>query len=150
MRARRLLKDERGAEALEFGLVFPVVALIIFGLIYGLLALAAHISLAHASARGVRYASLPLDPVAGIYPTVTQVSERVDESTPFFTAAACETTVVGEAKENAPVTLDVSCNFPNPLGAALSGLRSLFTSADDPSTYSNTLTISAHSQSRRE
>lgn len=150
MRARRLISDERGAEALEFGLVFPVVALIIFGLIYGLLALAAHISLAHAAARGVRYASLPTDPVAGIYPTVADVEQRVDDSTPFFTAAACETTVVGEAMENAPVTLDVSCGFPNPLGSALSALRDLFTSSDNPSAYSDDLTISAHSESRRE
>jgi Flp pilus assembly protein TadG len=143
-----MLRDERGAEALEFAIVFPVAALIIFGLIYGLLALSAHISLAHAAARGVRYASLPTDPVAGIYPTVADVEQRVDESTPFFTGAACETTVVGEAKENAPVTLDVSCDFPNPIGATLSALRSLFGGSGDA--YSDDLTISAHSESRRE
>ncbi|HYZ91199.1 MAG TPA: hypothetical protein VFA34_02255 [Actinomycetota bacterium] len=149
MRVRRLMRDERGGEALEFGLVFPVVALIIFALIYGLLSLAAHVSLAHAAARGVRYASLPIDPIAGTYPTIAEVEQRIDDSTPFFTGDACETAVVGESKENAPVALDVSCSFPNPIGATLSALRSLFGGSDE-STYSDNLTISAHAESRRE
>ncbi len=149
MRARMFLRDEKGAEALEFGIVFPLVALILFALIYGLLALAAHLSLAHAAAQGVRFASIPVDPVAGTYPSVAAVEERIDENTPFFDAAACETSVVGTAQENVPLSLDVSCSFPNPLGAVLSALRELFSSSEGQ-VYADDLTITAHTESRRE
>ena len=151
MRHRGVLaSDERGAETVEFALVFPVVAFLIFGLIYGLLAVAAHVSLAHATSRGVRYASIPIDPVAGIYPSTTQVEDFVDGHTPFFTADGCETMVVGEVRENAPVTLDVGCDFPNPAGGALDALRNVFSGSDDPDVYDDSLEMSAHAEARRE
>ena len=146
----RIATDERGAEALEFALVAPVALFLIFGLIYGLFAVAAHVSLAHATSRGVRYASIPIDPVTGIYPSSDQVEDFVLDHTPFFTAATCETVVVGDARENAPVTLDVDCNFPNPAGGALNGLRDVFTRSDGPDTYDSTLQMSAHAATRRE
>ncbi len=151
MRARiAVAGNDGGAETVEFALVFPVIAFLIFGLIYGLFAVAAHVSLAHATSRGVRYASIPIDPVTGIYPTSAQVEDFVDGHTPFFTAAGCVTTVVGENRENAPVTLDVGCDFPNPAGAALNGLRNIFTRSDDPPVYSDDLEMSAHAKARRE
>lgn len=113
------ISDERGAAALEFALVFPVVVFIVFALVYGLFAVAAHTSLAHAASRGVRYASLPIDPISGTYPSVADVEAYVDDQTPFFTAASCETSVVGDSTENAPVVLDVSCAFPNPAGKVI-------------------------------
>jgi Flp pilus assembly protein TadG len=115
----RRVNDEQGAATLEFALVFPVVAFLIFGLIYGLLAVAAHVSLAHAASRTVRYASLAIDPVAGVYPDVEQVEAYMDDQTPFFTASSCETTVTPDspnAVENEPVVLDLTCAFPNPAG----------------------------------
>jgi Flp pilus assembly protein TadG len=114
--AQRHLSDDKGAAMLEFALVFPVVAFLIFGLIYGLFAVAAHVSLAHAASKSVRYASIAVDPVSGIYPSTEQVEAYMDDNTPFFTASSCETTVVGESRENAPVTLDLDCTFPNPAG----------------------------------
>lgn len=146
--SHRLRSDEQGATALEFALVFPVLALIIFGLIYGLLAAAAHVSLAHAASRGVRYASLAIDPVAGVYPSSEQVETYVEERAPFFRADRCEASVSGEMRENAPVTLDVSCEFPNPMGGALTGLASFFGS--EGQIYPDTLSISAHAKARRE
>jgi Flp pilus assembly protein TadG len=149
MRAR-IARDERGAEIVEFALVFPVIAFLIFGLIYGLFAVAAHVSLAHATSRGVRYASIPIDPVTGIYPSTDQVEEFVLDHTPFFSAASCTTTVAGDGRENVPVTLDVDCGFPNPAGAALNALRDVFIGSDGPETYDGSLQISAHAQARRE
>ena len=149
MRAR-IVTDERGAEAVEFALVFPIVAFLIFGLIYGLLAVAAHVSLAHATSRAVRYASIPIDPVAGIYPSTDDVEEFVLDHTPFFSATSCVTTVIGDSRENAAVTLDVDCDFPNPAGGALNGLRDVFTRADGPETYDDNLQMSAHAEARRE
>jgi Flp pilus assembly protein TadG len=122
---------------LEFALVFPVVAFLIFGLIYGLFAVAAHVSLAHAASRSVRYATLALDPVAGIYPTTEQVETYMDTQTPFFTASSCETTVVGDALENAPVVLDLTCAFPNPAGRVVGMID-------------ENITMTAHATARRE
>ena len=144
----RLRSDERGATALEFALIFPVLALIIFGLIYGLLAAAAHVSLAHAASRGVRYASLAIDPVADVYPSTEQVEEYVEDRAPFFSADRCEASVAGEARANAPVTLDVSCEFPNPMGSALTGLAGFFGSEDQ--VYPDSLSMSARAEARRE
>lgn len=150
MRNRRLLQDESGAEALEFALLFPLVALLIFGLIYGLLAIAAHVSLAHAASRTVRYASIATDSVGDTYPDNDQVEARLVENTPFFSAQACETVVVGDERENAPIQLDVSCSFPNPIGAAVSGIRNVINGSDDGVRFATTFQMSAHAEARRE
>lgn len=150
MRIRETLSKEEGAEVLEFALVFPVAAFLIFGLIYGLVAVAAHVSLAHAVSRGARYASIPTDPVSNTYPTVDDVESHIDGHTPFFSASSCEIQVTGEARENAPVLLDAQCEFPNPLGAVLSGLQNLITRGDGPGESSNSLVMSARAESRRE
>jgi Flp pilus assembly pilin Flp len=150
VRTRRLLNDERGAEIAEFALVFPIVAFLIFGLIYSLLAIAAHVSLAHAASRSVRYASIATDSVVGTYPTNDDVEAHILDNTPFFSAEACETAVAGEERENAPIQLDVSCPFPNPIGAALSGMRNVLNGSDDGTSYASTLQMSAHAEARRE
>jgi Flp pilus assembly pilin Flp len=147
---RALVRDERGAEALEFALVFPVVAFLLFGLIYGGFAVAAQVSLAHAASRGVRFASIAVDPVADVYPSADAVASRVDAETPFFSASACQTTVGGDARENAPVTLNVVCDFPNPMGKALSALKNFFAGSDDPDSYTDKLRMSARAEGRRE
>lgn len=145
-----IAKDERGSEVVEFALVFPVVMFLVLGLIYGLFAVAAHVSLAHAASRGVRYASIPVDAASGVYRTTEEVEAFIDDNTPFFSAASCETTVIGDALENATVSLDVVCDFPNPAGKALSGLRDLLLNTDEPDRYADALAMSAHAEARRE
>jgi hypothetical protein len=93
---------------------------------------------------------LSVDPVAGLYPTTDQVAAKVDSNTPFFAADACVTTVAGEARENAPVTVDVACDFPNPLGSAISAIGEFFSGSDSPDAHPDEFTISAHAEARRE
>ncbi|MGH2769038.1 MAG: TadE/TadG family type IV pilus assembly protein [Actinomycetota bacterium] len=145
----RFLRDEDGAEIIEFALVAPLVLFLVFGLIYGLLTIAAQLSLAHAASVGVRYASIPTDPAVDAYPTPGAVATRVVDSTPFFGAGACATTVTGDSTPNAPVDLDVSCDFPNPLGRALNGLRGIFI-PDGASPYASDLSLSMSARGRRE
>jgi Flp pilus assembly protein TadG len=144
----RRLRSERGAAALEFALVFPVAAFLIFGLLYCLLGVAAQVSLVHAASRGVRYASIATDPLAGVYPSTSAVAAHIAADTPFFSASSCTTSVVGDSTENAPVTLDVVCDFPNPAGKALSAIADLIDSR--PTSYSDVLKMSAHAEARRE
>jgi Flp pilus assembly protein TadG len=113
---RRRLRSDEGSEALEFALVFPVAAFLLIALLYGLFAVSAHVSLAHATSRGARFASIPSDLPSGTYPTTSDIEAFIDDQTPFFSASSCATSVAGDAVENAPVVLDVTCDFPNPLG----------------------------------
>jgi Flp pilus assembly protein TadG len=144
----RRLRDETGAEAIEFALVAPIMLFLVIGLVYGLLAVAAHLSLGHATSRGLRYATIPTDPVSAVYPTGDEVAERVASQTPFFTADDCTTTVTGDERENAPVTLEVSCDFPNPLGGAVEGLRNAFFGggSDQP----DVIAMTTRAEGRRE
>ena len=73
-RLRRVGRDERGAEVLEFALVFPLFAFLVFALMFSLLAVGAWVSLTHGALQGVRYASIPTDLLNGTYPTNAQVA----------------------------------------------------------------------------
>lgn len=121
---RRLRRDDRGAEALEFALVFPVFAFLVLGLIFTLLAAASYVSLTHAALEGVRFASIPTDPLLGTYPTNAAVTARVQASSSFY-GPGCTTTTTGGAAENNPVSVSVSCSYFNPLGGILNGLGSV-------------------------
>jgi len=116
-RLRRVGRDERGAEVLEFALVFPLFAFLVFALMFSLLAVGAWVSLTHGALQGVRYASIPTDLLNGTYPTNAQVATRVSQSTPFFYSPACTTSTTGGVSENQPVSVAVTCSFFNPLGA---------------------------------
>ncbi len=142
------VRDETGAEALEFALVAPVALFIIFGVIYFLLAVAAQISLHHAVSQTTRYAAIPTDPVTTTYPEPEDVQAHLDDATPFFDAGSCTTSVDGDEYQNAPVTVEASCAFPNPLATAMNGLKGVF--SEDPGGFSETLSMSARGTGRRE
>lgn len=122
---RRLSRDERGSQVLEFALVFPVFAFLIFGLIFLLMAAGAYVSLTHGALEGVRFASIPTDPIAGTYPTNAAVATRVRAASPFFFGGGCTTTVTGATAENQPVSVSVTCQYFNPLGGVVNGLGSM-------------------------
>lgn len=144
----RVRRDETGAEAVEFAIAGPVALFLIAGVIYLVMAVAAQVSLHHGASVGVRYASIPTDPVATTYPSATEVEARLDDATWFFTADSCTTLVDGDEIQNAPVDLDVTCTFPNPLGAAMNGLQRTFT--DSTGGFSDTFDMSARAKARRE
>jgi hypothetical protein len=48
------------------------------------------------------------------------------------------------------VRLDVVCDFPNPLGRALSALAGLIDGKSATNSYSDVLKMSAHAEARRE
>lgn len=143
------LKTEDGAHIVEFALVAPVLFFLFFAVMYGVLAVTANVTLAHATSAGMRYATIPLDNIAPIYPSPDQVAARVFDSTPFFAQDNCVTSVAGAPAPNAVVSLNVSCPFANPLGPALDGLRVLF-GAGDAEPLGDSFQMSASATGRRE
>jgi Flp pilus assembly protein TadG len=149
-RFRRIRLDETGAEAVEFALVAPLVFILIFGLIYVLLGMAAQLSLTHAASVGIRFATIPSNPAVDLYPDSPTVKNKVMDSTPFFTPEDCTTAIADESgtpRPNLKVTLTVSCDFPNPAGAALSGLTTVL---GGDASYDSDLTLTADARGRRE
>lgn len=144
----RRLRDESGAETVEFAFVAPVLFLLVIGLVYALLAVAAQVSLGHAASRTLRYATIPTDPVSGVYRTEAEVATHLAAQTPFFSAADCTTTVTGEERENAPVVVATTCAFPNPLGGAVAGLRNAFFGGG--SGQPDEISMTARAEGRRE
>lgn len=140
----RLRREESGAEAVEFALIAPVLFLLVAGLIWLLLAFAAQLSLGYATNVGVRYAAIP---TSGSYPSAAQVMSKALDSTPFFGSSSC-TPVLTAGDVNKPVTFTLSCDFPNPAGAAVNALRGGFFGGG--SEIDETLEMSATAQSRKE
>lgn len=145
----RRLKAEGGAQTLEFALVAPVLLLMVLGCIYALLVVTAHVTLAHAASAAVRFASIPTDNIEPGYPTQDEVSERLFTSTPFFSRDGCTVALAGDRVPNAPVSLNVSCPFANPLGSVLSGLQAMFSNSREQP-YPDMFTVSATATGRRE
>jgi Flp pilus assembly pilin Flp len=148
-RFKRVRLDETGAETVEFALVAPLVLILIFGLIYGLLGMAAQLSLTHAASVGVRFATIPTNPATDTYPSSTAVKAKVMEHTPLFAPEDCTTDIPAVGTANQPLTLSVVCDFPNPAGGALNGLRNIFV-ADGSSPFETELTLTAIAKGRRE
>lgn len=144
-RLRRLRRDERGAEAVEFALISPILFFLVFGLVYLLLVFAAHLSLGYATNVGVRYAAIPTSGAA--YPTATQVLNKALDSTPFFSTSACTPTLVSGGT-NQPVTFTLNCDFPNPAGSAANALKSAFFGGG--AQIDSTVELSATARSRKE
>lgn len=145
---RARLKDDRGAEAVEFAFVGPIMFFLLFAVLYLLFMLAAQLSVARAATVGVRYAAIK-DQTLGAYPTAAQIQTNVLNTTALFKAGDCNGTMNPAAAPNAPITLNVTCQMSNPIGQGLAAFRSLlFGSSGDEG--SATLQLTADAQARRE
>lgn len=144
-RFTKLRKEERGAEAVEFALISPLLFFLVFGLIYLLLMFAAQLSLGYATNVAVRYAAIPVS--GTVYPTQSQVLAKAADVTPFFSTTSCSP-VLASGAINAPITLTLNCDFPNPAGGAANAMkRTFFGGGDD---IDSTVEMSATAQSRKE
>jgi Flp pilus assembly protein TadG len=154
-RLRQLRRADGGFELLEFAMVVPVFLFLVFAMIFTLMDAGAYIALTHGALQGVRYESIPTDPIAGTYPTNTAVANVVAASTPFFHNGQCSTTTSGGAAENQPVSVSVSCTYLNPLGSALGGLGALVArlagaSSSSSSATGSQVTLSVTATARSE
>jgi Flp pilus assembly protein TadG len=143
-----LRKDERGAEAVEFALVGPLLFFLLIGILYLLFVLAVQVSVARSASVGVRYAAIK-DKDLGHYPTAAEVTSKVLDKTALLASGSCTGSLdpINPAP-NGQLTLSVSCDMPNPLGRAFSGIRNaLFGGSVAPP---STLELTADARARRE
>jgi Flp pilus assembly protein TadG len=144
-RFTELRKEERGAEAVEFALISPLLFFLVFGLLYLLLMFAAQLSLGYATNVAVRYAAIPVS--GTVYPTQAQVLAKAADVTPFFNTTSCSP-VMASGATNAPITLTLNCDFPNPAGGAANAMKQAFFGGGDD--IDSTVEMSATAQSRKE
>lgn len=91
-RLKALRQDEDGAEAVEFGIIGPLLFFVVIGILYTLLLFAAQLSVAHSTAVGARYAAI-YDKGLGRYPTSADITSKVLNKTALFKSGACTTPV---------------------------------------------------------
>ncbi|HVL81233.1 MAG TPA: TadE/TadG family type IV pilus assembly protein [Actinomycetota bacterium] len=151
MTVHRIRDEEAGAEMVEMAVALPVLLLLVLGIVYALLTTAAFLSLNHAANVGARFASIPTDPVHGVYPTDAEVAQRIEARTPFFSADACTTSVSGETGANDPLTLELDCPFPNPFGRVLNALGATGSGGEGTGPHhEGDLVLSVSARARRE
>lgn len=118
MALHRRRRGERGASAVEFALMMPLLLLLVFGMIDFGYAINRHAALSNAAREGVRVASLGGTP-AEINGAVTEAFDQsdigVDISCTRTGGGAC---AIGSAQagDTAVVTVDYQTNWLTPVG----------------------------------
>ncbi len=77
----RIIKNEKGASAVEFALILPILIMLVFGIFQFGIAYNNYIALTHAAREGARLAAVNMDEIEGI----AWFENRVRESAPSVT-----------------------------------------------------------------
>lgn len=113
-KVRRAVSQDRGAAAVEFALVMPVLLLLVFGIVDFGRALNAQIMVTQAAREGARWDALGS--------TQTQIAQRVSDSAQPLSGV---TTTVGSlcgtgvATQNGSVTASYSFSYVTPIGSLM-------------------------------
>jgi len=76
-----IMKNERGASAVEFALILPILVMLVFGIFQFGIAYNNYIAITHAAREGARLAAVNVDEILGI----EEFENRVRESAPSVT-----------------------------------------------------------------
>jgi Flp pilus assembly protein TadG len=107
-RMTKQISDEKGASAVEFALVLPILILLIFGIIQFGFIFNDYISITHAAREGVRWASLRepesvvKEKTIDAAPSITLMEDDIEVSNPAPSAD----------DQGQPVTVSVSYSVP--------------------------------------
>jgi len=74
----RIIKSEKGASAVEFALILPILIILVFGIVQFGIAYSNYIALTHAAREGARLAAVNMDEILGI----EEFENRIKESAP--------------------------------------------------------------------
>lgn len=78
IRRNRIIKNEKGASAVEFALILPILIMLVFGIFWFGIAYNNYIALTHAAREGARLAAVNMDEILGI----EEFENRIKESAP--------------------------------------------------------------------
>ena len=78
IRRHRIIKSEKGASAVEFAIILPILVMLIFGIVQFGIAYNNYIALTHAAREGARLAAVNMDEILGI----EEFENRIKESAP--------------------------------------------------------------------
>ena len=78
IRRYRIIKSEKGASAVEFALILPILVILVFGIVQFGIAYNNYIALTHAAREGARLAAVNMDETEGI----EWFENRIRESAP--------------------------------------------------------------------
>ena len=78
IRRHRIIKSEKGASAVEFALILPILVILVFGIVQFGIAYNNYIALTHAAREGARLAAVNMDETEGI----EWFENRIRESAP--------------------------------------------------------------------
>jgi len=78
IRRHRIIKSEKGASAVEFALILPILIMLVFGIFWFGIAYNNYIALTHAAREGARLAAVNMDEILGI----EDFENRIKESAP--------------------------------------------------------------------
>ena len=152
-RMRAALRQERGAEAVEFAFIGPLLFFLLLAIFYVLFLVAAQVSVARSASVGVRYAAI-FDKSLNRYPTPADIQNQVLDHAFLFRSGACSTdgansVGLGAGPPNAPIRLSVTCEMANPAGQAVAAFRSALFGGGG-SEGSATMDLKADARARRE
>jgi len=74
----RIIKSEKGASAVEFALILPILIMLVFGIFWFGIAYNNYIAITHAAREGARLAAVNMDEILGI----EEFENRIKESAP--------------------------------------------------------------------
>jgi len=153
-RIRSAVKEEKGAEAVEFAFVGPLLFFLVLAIFTVLFMAAAQVSVARSASVGVRYAAI-FDKSLGRYPTVGDIQNKVLNDAFLFRRGACTANTaksvgIGAGAPNAPITLSVSCDMDNVAGQAAGAIRSVLWGGGSGPENAATFTLTADARARRE
>ena len=78
IRRHRIIKSEKGASAVEFAIILPILIILVFGIVEFGIAYNNYIALTHAAREGARLAAVNMDEILGI----EEFENRIKESAP--------------------------------------------------------------------
>lgn len=133
------MRCERGAAAAETALLLPVLLALVGAVAFAGWLGTVRTIIDHGARAGARFAAVPGGEDLRIYPDEAAVFGAVDDATPMITPSSVRL-VSSSSARNAPVSVEVTYEVANPVGALLAPIG----------VDASTITVVSRAEVRRE
>jgi len=108
----RIIKNEKGASAVEFALILPILIMLVFGIFQFGIAYNNYITITHAAREGARRAAVALDPTDPTHSTLKQfIIDRAYPLNPPLTEADIDIRTPEGTDIGDPVEVEITYNI---------------------------------------